>query len=181
MKDKTRFAIALFAICLLGFTLLACEFSIGGGEPSVETVVMARSLGANYEPVETTNVFDPMDVFYCSVKVADLEEDSEVMARWFFGSEFLGEYTYTAEDAGSGYIGYHYQSYWNNACDIWGYLRWNRPYWRTMSHRDYGTGQHVWFGGEWDVVLNAQRVPFMKNILKFISFSHYLPSACFPK
>jgi hypothetical protein len=107
MKDKTRFAIALFAICLLGFTLLACEFSIGGGEPSVETVVMARSLGANYEPVETTNVFGPTDVFYCSVKVADLEEDSEVMARWFSGSEFLGEYTYTAENGGSGYIGFN--------------------------------------------------------------------------
>jgi hypothetical protein len=107
MKDKTRFAIALFAICLLGFTLLACEFSIGGGEPSVETVVMARSLSANYEPVETTNVFGPTDVFYCSVKVADLEEDSQVMARWFSGSEFLGEYTYTAENGGSGYIGFN--------------------------------------------------------------------------
>jgi hypothetical protein len=107
MKDRTRFAIALFAICLLGFALLACEFSIGGGEPSVETAVMARSLDADYEPVETTDVFDPTDTFYCSVKVTDLEEGSEVTARWFFGSEFLGEYTYTAEASGSGYIGFN--------------------------------------------------------------------------
>jgi hypothetical protein len=107
MKDRTRFAIALFAICLLGFALLACEFSIGGGEPSVETAVMARSLDADYEPVETTDVFDPTDTFYCSVKVTDLEEGSEVTARWFFGSEFLGEYTYTAEASGSGCIGFN--------------------------------------------------------------------------
>ncbi len=107
MKNRTRFAIALFAICLLGFALLACEFSIGGGEPSVETAVMARSLDADYKPVETTNVFGPTDVFYCSVKVADLEEDSEVTARWFFGNEFLGEYTYQAEGGGSGYIGFN--------------------------------------------------------------------------
>jgi TolB protein len=107
MKDRTRFAIALFAICLLGFALLACEFSIGGGEPSVEAAVMARSLDADYKPIETTNVFDPTDVFYCSVQVTDLEEGSEVMARWFFGSESLGEYTYTAVDGGSGYIGFN--------------------------------------------------------------------------
>jgi hypothetical protein len=107
MKDRTRFAVALFAICLLGFTLLACEFSIGGGEPSVEAAVMARSLDADYEPVETTNVFDPTEVFYCSVKVTDLEEGSEVTARWFFGSEFLGEYTYIAEAGGSGHIGFN--------------------------------------------------------------------------
>lgn len=107
MKDRTRFTIALFAICLLAFALLACQFSIGGGEPSVETAVMARSLDANYEPVEMTNVFDPTDVFYCSVKVTDLEKGSEVTARWFFGSEFLGEYTYTAEAGGSGYIGFN--------------------------------------------------------------------------
>lgn len=107
MKDRTRFAIALFAICLLGFALLACEFSIGGGEPSVETAVMARSLNADYEPVEMTNVFDPTDTFYCSVKVTDLEKGSEVTARWFFGSEFLGEYTYTAEAGGSGHIGFN--------------------------------------------------------------------------
>lgn len=107
MKDRTRFAIALFAICLLGFALLACEFSIGGGEPSVETAVMARSLDANYEPIETTNVFGPTDTFYCSVKVTDLEEGSEITAKWFFGSEFLGEYTYTAEDGGSGHIGFN--------------------------------------------------------------------------
>jgi TolB protein len=107
MKDRTRFFIALFAICLLGFALLACEFSIGGGEPSVETTVMARSLDTDYEPVETTNVFDPTDTFYCSVKVTDLEEGSQVTARWFFGSESLGEYTYTAGGGGSGYIGFN--------------------------------------------------------------------------
>jgi len=105
--NRTRFAIALFAIGLLGFALLACEFSIGGGEPSVETAVMARSLDANYEPVETTNVFGPTDTFYCSVKVTDLEEGSEVTAKWFFGSESLGEYTYTAEAGGSGHIGFN--------------------------------------------------------------------------
>ncbi len=107
MKDKTRFAIALFAICLLGFAFLACEFSIGGGEPSVESAVMARSLNADYEPIEMTSVFDPTDIFYCSVEVTDLEEDSEVTARWFFGSELLGEYTYTAGAGGSGYIGFN--------------------------------------------------------------------------
>ena len=89
MKDKTRFAIALFAICLLGFALLACEFSIGRGEPSIEAAVMTRGLDADYEPVETTNVFDPTEVFYCSVKVTDLEEDSEVVARWFLGKLHL--------------------------------------------------------------------------------------------
>ena len=107
MKDRTRFAIALFAICLLGFALLACEFSIGGGEPSVEAAVMAGSLDANYEPVDMTNVFDPTDTFYCSVKVTDLEGGSEVTARWFFGSELLGEYTYAAEAGGSGHIGFN--------------------------------------------------------------------------
>jgi Tol biopolymer transport system component len=107
MKNRTRFAVALFALCLLGFALMACEFSVGGGEPSVETAVMARSLDADYEPVETTNVFDPADTFYCSVKVTDLEKDSEVTAKWFFGSELLGEYTYTAEEGGSGHIGFN--------------------------------------------------------------------------
>lgn len=107
MKDRTRFAIALFAIGLLGFALLACEFSVGGGEPRVETAVMARSLDADSRPAEMTSAFGPTDIFYCSVSVADLEEGSQVMARWFFGNEFLGEYTYTAEGRGSGYIGFN--------------------------------------------------------------------------
>lgn len=107
MKNRTRFAVALFAICLLGFTLLACEFKIGGGEPKVEAAVMARSLNADYEPVETSNVFGPTDTFYCSVKVTDLKKGSEVMARWFFGGEFLGEYTYPVEGGGSGHIGFN--------------------------------------------------------------------------
>jgi len=106
MENKTRFTIAFLALCLLGFTLLACEFSIGGGEPKVETAVMARSLDPNYQPVEPTSVFGPTDTFYCSVKVTDLEKGSNVTAKWFFGSEFLGEYTYTATGGGSGHVGF---------------------------------------------------------------------------
>jgi len=104
MRDRRAFLSVLLVIAVLGFGILACT---GGGEPSVDEAVTARSLDDEYKPVEETTEFYPDETFYCSAEVSNLEKGAKVKAEWFFGEEFLGEYTYTAEEGGSGYVGFN--------------------------------------------------------------------------
>lgn len=104
MRDRKSLLSFLLAIAILGFSLLACA---GGGKPSVDEAVMARSLDDDYKPLEETTEFYPDETFYCSAKVSNLEKGTKVKAKWFYGEEFIDEYTYTTEESGSGYVGFH--------------------------------------------------------------------------
>lgn len=98
------------AFILLASTLLACEFSaqVGGGEPSIDEVIMARSLDDSQKPVDPTSVFGPEDVFNASAKVSNLEKDSKVTGKWFFGDEFIDEASVDiTEDGFTGYVGFN--------------------------------------------------------------------------
>jgi len=100
----------VLAFILLASTLLACEFSaqVGGGEPSVDEVVMARSLDDDQKPVDPTSVFGLEDVFNASAKVSNLEEGSKVTGKWFFGDQFIDEASVDiTEDGFTGYVGFN--------------------------------------------------------------------------
>lgn len=108
MKGGKRLWFAL-AFILLATTLLACEFSaqVGGGEPSIDEVIIARSLDDSQKPVDPTSVFGSEDVFYASARVSYLEEGSEVTGKWFFGDQFIDEASVAiTEDGFSGYVGF---------------------------------------------------------------------------
>jgi len=89
----------------LAFTLFA---QVGGGEPSVDEVVMARSLDDSQKPVDQTTVFGLEDVFNASAKVSNLEEGSKVTGKWFFGDQFIDEASVDiTEDGFTGYVGFN--------------------------------------------------------------------------
>lgn len=110
MKGSRRLWFFALAFILFASTLVACEssFQVGGGEPSVDEVVMARSLDDGQRPVDETSVFAPEDVFNASVQVSNLEEGSKVTGKWFFGDQFIDEASVTiTEDGFSGYVGFN--------------------------------------------------------------------------
>ena len=104
MRDQRSLLSVLLVIAVLGFSILACTV---GGEPSVDEAVVARSLDDEYKPVEETTEFYPDETFHCSAKVSNLEKEAKVKANWFYGEELVGEYTYTTEEGGSGYVGFY--------------------------------------------------------------------------
>lgn len=59
MRDRKSLLSFLLAIAILGFSLLACA---GGGKPSIDEAVMARSLDDDYKPLEETTEFYPDEV-----------------------------------------------------------------------------------------------------------------------
>lgn len=109
MKGSKRLRFFTLAFILFASMLIACEFGFqaGGGEPSIDEVVMARSLDDSQKPVDETAVFAPEDIFNASAKVSDLEEGSKVTGKWFFGDQFIDEASVTiSEDGFSGYVGF---------------------------------------------------------------------------
>ncbi len=107
-----KFAL-LATVLALGVVLAAC-LPVKPATPEVVSVTLARKLAQDYRPVEETTEFYPTETFNCSVKVSSLPKGSVVKAAWFYGDELLNETTYTAEKAGSGYVGFHLKAekYW---------------------------------------------------------------------
>jgi len=101
------------AIAALAITLMAC-ISLKPATPEVKGLTLAKELTADYKPVKETSEFYPTEPFYCSVNVANLKKGDAVKASWFYGEELVNETTYTAEKAGSGYIGFSLkpEKYW---------------------------------------------------------------------
>jgi|GEM_PF-1170208 len=101
------------AIAALAVTLIAC-ISVKPATPEVKGLTLAKELTADYKPVKETAEFYPTEPFYCSVNVASIKKGDVVKASWFYGEELINETTYTAEKAGSGYIGFNLkpEKYW---------------------------------------------------------------------
>lgn len=72
--------------------------------------VTSRQVGGDYAPIDITSQFSPTDVFYCVTQVADVEHDTQIVARWYFDDALISEATYTTEDQGSGYIAFELTS-----------------------------------------------------------------------
>ncbi|MBI2845130.1 MAG: hypothetical protein HYX86_01145 [Chloroflexi bacterium] len=108
MKDRMRLLFSALFLIILGSLLVGCEFSFQVGlEPSIDQVVIARSVDEDQRPLEPTSTFGPEDVFYASVIVSNLEAGSQVTGKWYFGDEFIDEATLTITEAGfSGYVGF---------------------------------------------------------------------------
>ena len=81
-------------------------------EPSVVVLdaVTSRQVGGDYAPIDITSQFSPDDNFYCAVRVADAERDTEIVARWTFGDSLISEETYTTEASGTGYVAFELSS-----------------------------------------------------------------------
>lgn len=99
-----KLLIAMLAIALpFILSLVACGSS---GPPAIGEVVTAKSLDADYKPVEATTTYQPEDTFYVSVQVTDLVVGSTVKVIYKLDGKVYEESTTTADEAGSGHYGF---------------------------------------------------------------------------
>jgi len=94
----------LSAVALLGIASLAC--SLTPGPPSIGEVVTAKSLDADYKPVDPTTVYGSDDTFYVSVEVNDVVIGTVVDVKYKFGKKLYKDISITADEEGSGYYGF---------------------------------------------------------------------------
>lgn len=94
----------LLAFFLLGLASLAC--SLTPGPPAIGEVVTAKSLDADYKPVDPTSNYSSEDTFYTSVQVNDLVVGSVVTIKYKLDGAVYKENTLTADQEGSGYYGF---------------------------------------------------------------------------
>lgn len=108
MKGSIPRLFSAGALIILAAVLVGCQFSFQVGlEPSIDQIVIARSLDEGQRPVEPTSVFGAEDVFYASVIVSNLEVGSRVTGKWYLGDEFIDEASVTMTEEGfSGYLGF---------------------------------------------------------------------------
>ncbi|NOZ06420.1 MAG: hypothetical protein GXP41_08745 [Chloroflexi bacterium] len=96
---------AWIAILLLILVTLACSIG-GGGSPAIGKVAVATALDKDYKAVSTTETYTPTQTFHLSVQVSNLEKGSALLTKWYQGDKLVKEYPYSAEDSGSGYVGF---------------------------------------------------------------------------
>lgn len=107
MKTKPTLKF-LFAFFLLALASLAC--SLTPGPPTIGEVVTAKSLDADYKPVDPTSTYASDDVFYVSVEVNDLVVGSVVTVKYKVDGAAYEETSITADEKGSGYYGFKLSS-----------------------------------------------------------------------
>ncbi len=101
---KTRsLLIAVFALALPFLLSLACG---SPSLPEIGAVVTAKSLDADYKPVDSTTTYQAEDTFYVSVEVKNLVVGSVVEVQYKTDGELYESSTLTADKAGSGYYGF---------------------------------------------------------------------------
>ncbi len=95
----------LFALLgLMGLGSLACLAS--GGPPAIGEVVVAKSLDANYQPVDPTSTYISSDTIYISVQVSNLVAGSVVEVKYKLDGTDYTSTTTTADKDGSGFFGF---------------------------------------------------------------------------
>ncbi len=104
---RNNLLIALFALLLPFLFSLACGSS---GPPAIGEVVTAKSLDADYKPVDPTSSYQPGDTFYHSVQVMNLKAGSTVKVQYKLDGELYKESSVTADKDGSGYYGFTLES-----------------------------------------------------------------------
>jgi hypothetical protein len=96
--------ITLFLLVVLSaFAFAGCGPS---GPPSIGEVVTAKSLDAEYKPIDPTTIYKPTDEFQLSVEVKNLVVGSNVTVKYIVDGQPYDESTITADKAGSGFYGY---------------------------------------------------------------------------
>lgn len=104
MKSSRLFR-PLLALAALVAAALACQ--IGGGPPAIGEVVVAKSLDADYKPVEPTTSYTTDDkVFSVSVEVQNIEVGNVVEVKFKLNGADYDTISMTADTAGSGYYGF---------------------------------------------------------------------------
>ena len=102
---KTNAALKfVLAFLLLGLASLAC--SLTPGPPSIGDVVTAKSLDADYKPVNPTSTYTSDDTFYVSVEANNLVIGSVVTVKYKVDGTAYQETSITADEKGSGYYGF---------------------------------------------------------------------------
>jgi hypothetical protein len=108
--NKTKLAkpIALFLLVILSlFAFAGCGPS---GPPSIGEVVSAKSLDADYKPINPTTTYQPGDEFQLSVEVKNLAIGSVVTVKYSVDGQPYEESTLKADKQGSGYYGFSLKS-----------------------------------------------------------------------
>ena len=99
------------ALGMLILSALACSFSVGdSGPPTINSVVVAKSLDKDFKAVEVTDTYAPDQTFYLSVEFSHLEKGANIKTEWYFEDQLVKDFTYTAETAGSGHAGFTLES-----------------------------------------------------------------------
>lgn len=107
-KQRSTLIILLAASLLLAF-VLACNFSIGGGEVEVVKVTLTKGVDKDQKPTEPTLTFGPTDVIYASVEVKNMDKSDVLKAEWFYvdQNQLIDTFTYSPdEDNASGFVAF---------------------------------------------------------------------------
>ncbi|MBN1310162.1 MAG: hypothetical protein JXB30_02005 [Anaerolineae bacterium] len=90
-RRKYIWSIVRSVLMLIAMVALGVTFAVGNRSLQVLDVVPATALYDNYQPVEATDVFEPDDVFFVSVRMNDFRPDMELAARWSYQGEIIAE------------------------------------------------------------------------------------------
>jgi hypothetical protein len=110
LSKQRSILITLTAASLLLTFVLACSFSIGGGEAEIVKVTLSKSVDKDQKPTEPTLIFGPTDVIYASVEVKNLDKSDVLKAEWFFvdQNQLIDSITYSPpEDNASGFVAFN--------------------------------------------------------------------------
>lgn len=113
--NERRLSLRITGLIILAFSV-ACQTTLKP-PPTVESpspipsltvlqAVTSRQVGGDYAPIDITSRFSPTDAIYCVIQVADVERDTKIVARWYFGDTPISEMTYTTKARGSGYVAF---------------------------------------------------------------------------
>lgn len=76
---------------LLGLVVVAALLATQRSGPSVLSITPAKSLDDAYHPIDPTDTFAPEDTFFVSVELDDYDNDSPLLARWYYEESFITE------------------------------------------------------------------------------------------
>jgi hypothetical protein len=71
--------------------LIALALTMSGGDPQVTHITTASALDDGFDPVSTTDTFQPRDTFFVSVNINNYRSDQDIRARWRLDGGKIGE------------------------------------------------------------------------------------------
>ena len=109
MQEVTlRMGLRALAVWALATAISACSVIVGAS--SVDEIVLATALDADFCPVDEVNTFTPNGAFYCSLRVTNLRTGSTVTSRWYYAEQFIEEISYEVQSGGNGCVGFELTS-----------------------------------------------------------------------
>jgi hypothetical protein len=108
--------VALAIAAMLLGSLVGCECAASYSSAYLSEATMCKSVDAQNRPVDKTDIFSPADpIIYCSVKLSNAPDDTEVKAQWIYvrgeakdvTNYSLGEAPVTT--SGTRYIKFYYE------------------------------------------------------------------------